>query len=99
MGIAADMWAVQKGQSLGSDSRAWPAADADQWLGLIEELHHRHQLAPLHHEVDAPPRVSLVKSARAVQRAVEHAADGQHAVTDRLRFKPLRRAPPKPKIL
>src|SRR4029079_12908741 len=75
-----------------------PAADTDQRLGLVEELHHGHDLAPLDHKIDASPRVPLVKCAGTEHRRVECAADRQHAVANHLSFEPLWRAPPQPDV-
>src|SRR5262249_20696381 len=84
MRIPTDVRIVEEREGLWSDRRARSTAEADQWLRLIEELHHRHQLAPLHHEVNASPCVSLVEGAGTKHRGIKRAADGQHAVADHL---------------
>src|SRR5262245_35552166 len=88
VGIGANVRAVQESQSLRGNRGAGPAADADQRLGLVEELHHRHELASLDHEINASPRVPLVERPGAVERAVESATHCEHAVANRLRLQP-----------
>ena len=68
MGVEADLGVVHEHQGLRGDGGAGAAADGDEGLRLVEELHHGDELAPLDHEVDAAALVGFFQRAGAEHR-------------------------------
>ena len=71
---------------MGCDGGAWPAALADERLGLIKDLHDRNEAAAFDHKVDTAAAMTFVESPWAKHSGVELAGGCEDGVTDHFCF-------------